>query len=566
MFRSLRRPLQSITLPGHAYPTSHPRYTFLLTRYYAKDSYHRDADIIVVGAGIAGVSASIAAAEKGASVVLVDSAHGGGATAQSGGVVYAGGGTDQQKAAGYGHDTPENMFCYLKEETKGAVDDETLRAFCEGSVARLKWLESHGAKFDASLCPYKTSYPTDQYYLYYSGNEKSHPFNKVAKPAPRGHRTAHPGFSGGALWRPLFDSAMKLGVRFLPASKVDRLLLDTQGAPRGVEFKSLDPSSKLFRRHKTLTSWGKKFQLALPEAADFLLNRADRIWCKGARPSSLMAPAVILSAGGFAFNPDMRQRYAPDFSKVAPLGTRGDDGSGIQLGQSAGGSVDKMDNMSAWRFLYPPTALLEGVVVSQSGRRFSAEDVYGATLSNRMIRQHESKAFLVLDSTQWAKAKDQLGKQTQSELFLQRLHSLVWEHMKAPSIDSLANKISVSAAALQETIDAYNEAIHDGKEDPMKKEAEYCTPILKPPFYCLDISPKLKGVQTVHGLTLGGLRVDGKSGLVRRKDGTCVKGLYAAGRNAVGVCSNGYVSGLSIADGVFSGKRAAIHAVEQLQK
>jgi 3-oxo-5alpha-steroid 4-dehydrogenase len=315
-----------------------------------------------------------------------------------------------------------------------------------------------------------------------------------------------------------------------------------------------------------LTSWEKKFQLALPEAADIFLNRADRIWSKEARLSSLEAPAVILSAGGFAFNPEMRQHYAPDFSKVAPLGTRGDDGSGIRLGQSVGGSVDKMDNMSAWRFLYPPTALLEGVVVSQSGRRFSAEDVYGATLSDRMIRQHRSKAFLVLDSTQWAKAKDQLGKQTQSELFLQRLHSLVWEHMKAPSIDSLANKISVNAVTLQETIDAYNEAIHNGKEDPMKKEADYCTPILKPPFYCLDISPKLKGVQTVHGLTLGGLRVDGKSGLVLRKDGTCINGLYAAGRNAVGVCSNGYVSGLSIADGVFSGKRAAIHAVERLQK
>ncbi|KAF5011953.1 hypothetical protein FDECE_1959 [Fusarium decemcellulare] len=534
MSHSIHRPLRSTALLKHAYQTSHLRYTLPSSRHYAKSANRRDADIIVVGAGIAGVSASIAAAEKGASVVLVDSAHGGGATAQSGGVVYAGGGTDQQKAAGYGHDTPENMFCYLKEETNGAVDDETLRAFCDGSVSRLKWLESHGAKFDASLCPYKTSYPTDQYYLYFSGNEKSHPFNKVAKPVPRGHRTAHPGFSGGALWRPLFDSAMKLGVRFLPASKVERLLLDDQGSPRGIEFKHLDPSSKDFRRHRALTSWGKKLQLTLPEAADVLLNRADRIWSKESRPSSLEAPAVILSAGGFAFNPDMRQQHAPDFSKVAPLGTRGDDGSGIRLGQSAGGSIDKMDNMSAWRFLYPPTALLEGVVVSQSGRRFSAEDVYGATLSDRMIRHHGSKAFLVLDSTQWAKTKNQLGKQTQAELFLQRLHSLVWEHMKAPSIESLANKIGVNAATLQETINTYNEAIYDGKEDPMKKEAEYCTPILTSPFYCLDISPKLKGVQTVHGLTLGGLRVDGKSGLVLRKDGTQIRGLYAAGRNAVG--------------------------------
>ncbi|KAM0198862.1 hypothetical protein ACHAQI_012273 [Fusarium lateritium] len=280
--------------------------------------------------------------------------------------------------------------------------------------------------------------------------------------------------------------------------------------------------------------------------------------------SSLKVSAVILDAGGFAFNPEMRKQYAPDFHKVAPLGTRGDDGSGIRLGQSVGGSVSNMDIMSAWRFLYPPTALLEGVVVAQNGRRFSAEDVYGATLSDRMIRQQGSKAFLILDSVQWAKAKSQLHEQTQSPLLIQRLHWLRWDHTKARSIDSIANEFSLPLISLQETIANYNDAIFNGKEDPMHKEADYCTPILRAPLYIIDISPKLEGIQAVNGLTLGGLRVDGNSRLVLRQDNTCINSLYAAGRNAVGICSNGYVSGLSIADGVFSGKRAAEHAVKQL--
>ncbi|KAK2729002.1 tricarballylate dehydrogenase [Colletotrichum kahawae] len=430
-------------------------------------------DVVVVGGGVAGACASIAAAEKGAKVLLLDDAHGGGASALSGGVVYAGGGTRQQKEAGYGHDSPDNMFAYLKEETGDAVDDKTLRRFCDESVQRNEWLEKHGARFEASLCPYKTSYPTNQHYLYLSGNEKSHPFNKVAEPAPRGHRMVQPEFSGGELWRVLFESALRLGVNFQPATKVQRVLFDGQ--------------------------------------------------------ETIHSRAVVLSAGGFAFNHEMRQVYLPEFSTVAPLGTQGDDGSGINIGVEAGGSVSNMNKMSAWRFLYPPTALVEGVVVAQDGRRFAAEDMYGATLSDIMIRDHDAKGFLILDSNQrW-----------------------------------LGSKLGVSAEGLKSTVEGYNRDISNRNEDRMHKASEYCTPLLKPPFYGVDISCRVGGIQAVNGLTLGGLRVDGDTGLVLTGEDKTIPGLYAAGRTAVGICANGYVSGLSIADGVFSGKRAGEHAARE---
>jgi 3-oxo-5alpha-steroid 4-dehydrogenase len=57
--------------------------------------------------------------------------------------------------------------------------------------------------------------------------------------------------------------------------------------------------------------------------------------------------------------------------------------------------------------------------------------------------------------------------------------------------------------------------------------------------------------------------VDESSGQVLSTDGSPVPGLYAAGRTAVGICSNSYVSGLSIADCVFSGRRAGKHAATQ---
>jgi 3-oxo-5alpha-steroid 4-dehydrogenase len=61
-------------------------------------------------------------------------------------------------------------------------------------------------------------------------------------------------------------------------------------------------------------------------------------------------------------------------------------------------------------------------------------------------------------------------------------------------------------------------------------------------------------------LTLGGLQVDEETGQVVRDDGSPIEGLYAAGRAAIGVCSNIYVSGLSASDCIFSGRRAALHA------
>ena len=134
--------------------------------------WNLEADVVVVGFGAAGACAALEAASAGCSVLVLDRFGGGGATALSGGVVYAGGGTPQQRAAGL-TDSPEAMFDYLSTEVGDAVPADTLREFCQGSVAMLAWLEDHGVPFEGSLCPDKTSYPTNRHYLYYSGSEMS---------------------------------------------------------------------------------------------------------------------------------------------------------------------------------------------------------------------------------------------------------------------------------------------------------------------------------------------------------------------------------------------------------
>lgn len=76
------------------------------------------------------------------------------------------------------------------------------------------------------------------------------------------------------------------------------------------------------------------------------------------------------------------------------------------------------------------------------------------------------------------------------------------------------------------------------------------------PYTLLDISVRPSVIYPCPMFTLGGVRVDEQTGEVTRADGTPIRGLYAAGRTAVGICANSYVSGLSIADCVFSGRRA----------
>src|ERR1022692_4865152 len=126
------------------------------------------ADVVVVGFGGAGACAALEAAAAGASVIVIERFTGGGATALSGGVVYAGGGTLQQLEAQVA-DSPEAMFDYLTLEVGDAVTPATLRAFCEGSAGMVAWLAGHGVPFEGSLCPDKTSYPTNRHYLYYPG-------------------------------------------------------------------------------------------------------------------------------------------------------------------------------------------------------------------------------------------------------------------------------------------------------------------------------------------------------------------------------------------------------------
>jgi 3-oxo-5alpha-steroid 4-dehydrogenase len=521
---------------------------------------HADYDVVVIGFGAAGACAAIAAAEGGARVLVVDRALGGGASALSGGIVYAGGGTPYQREAGY-HDDANNMFDYLQQEVGDIVDEVTLRHFCDGSVDRLAWLEKHGAQFSSSLCDYKTSYPTDKHYLYFSGNEKAHPYRLHATPAPRGHRQIAKGIgSGRVLWAHLRDAAVGLGVTVMPRTRVDDLVLLDSGI-REVRCRSwVDDGSAAAALYARTSALGAKFTNWLPPIGQLLNRVADRLWKRRAVPRTFTARTVILAAGGFAFNQDMLRRHSPQFAQIRPLGTEGDDGKGIELGVAAGGATAHLERVTAWRFLSPPSAMIEGITVGVNGDRIANEDLYGATHSDAMVRRFGGKGFLVVDSEIWRRARSQISDQTEMFQRLQLGAVFITGHCKAATLEQLATKLGISPSGLAATVAGYNAAIVSGGEDPGHKASGLCAPIASGPFYGIDISVRPSLTYPAPGLTLGGLRVDGGSGQVLTETGLSISGLYAVGRTAVGVCSNSYVSGLALADCVYSGKRAGEHA------
>nr|WP_280227651.1 DEAD/DEAH box helicase [Nocardia farcinica] len=116
------------------------------------------------------------------------------------------------------------------------------------------------------------------------------------------------------------------------------------------------------------------------------------------------------------------------------------------------------------------------------------------------------------------------------------------------------------------TVEAHNAAIAAGAPDPVGKPAEFCEPVRSGPYWLLDVGIKPSVINPCPMLTLGGVVVDETTGAVRSTAGHDIPGLFAAGRTAVGICSDSYVSGLSLADCVFSGRRAGRSAAGVLEQ
>ena len=521
-----------------------------------------EVDVVIVGFGGAGACAAIEAADNSVSVLAIDRFDGGGATAASGGVYY-GGGTRFQRDAGF-DDNADEMYKYLDRELGGVVAPQTLRRFCDENNANLEWLVRFGMQYGSRFNGDKTSFPGKGVDLYYSGNEVSPAAEAIAKPAARGHKVIGEGQTGHIFYDVLKQAAIKRGVKLWAHSPVTKLLTDANGSIVGVEVNRLTEGSSALRRHASTYRWAKRLVgLVTAQSAQTYAGKLASIEAENVTTVRVRArKGVVLASGGYIFNHAMMAAETPLYKDAPPLGIPGCDGSGIALGRSVGGATDRMDYVCASRSIAPPLAFVKGAVVNANGQRFVNEDAYTGTLGRLVAESPNGTAWLILDRTMLREALVNSlpgGGRLLLIHCLPSLMSIFFGSRKAATLAALAGKCGLPTEALQRTIAEYNESIAINTPDAFGKRQKYRKAITTGPFYALDISLRSK-TAPLFAFTLGGLVVDEDSGEVKRSDGTTISGLYATGRAAVGLPSNFYISGLSIADCVFSGRRAGKHA------
>ena len=467
-----------------------------------------ETDVVVAGAGCAGLAAAVGAAEHGAETVVLERAGGwGGASAQSGGLIYLGGGTELQKACGVG-DTPEAMAAFLEAATGPGPNVEKIDIYCERSVDHFDWLVSCGVPFKAELYDQPGWEPPGDEGLMFCGGENAHPFNAIAQPAPRGHvpqmtgkRTGVKG-GGWMLVHHLAAEAERRGVTTRYDSPLERLVVG-DGGVEGV----------------IVRQYGSEVAI-----------RARR--------------GVVLATGGFVFNDDMLSEHAPHLLGRLKLGTDGDDGGSIRLAQGLGAAVTRMGSGEA-AISVDPKLLVRGLLVDRTGQRFINEDSYPGRIGQKALTEHAGEVFLLLDETGFDEdAARRFGLR------------LSWVGADAAELET---EMDLPSGVLQATVDVFNNhATATGTDPVFHKDPKWVRP-LTGPIGAIDLR---LGEMTFATFTLGGLdtTIDGE---VRHVDGHCIGGLFAAGRTTSGIPATGYVSGTSLGDATFFGRRAGAAAARR---
>lgn len=471
-----------------------------------------EADVVVIGFGIAGGCAAVSAAAAGAKVLVLEKAAGaGGTTSMAGGHFYLGGGTAVQQATGH-DDTADEMYKYLVAVAHDPEHDK-IRAYCDGSVEHFNWLEDLGFQFERSYYPGKVVVPPGTEGLSYTGNEKVWPFCEQAKAAPRGHSVPVPGELGGAdmVIKLLLKRADELGVEMRYETGATNLVVDDAGAVVGVRWKNFGVTG------------------------------------------AVKAGAVVIAAGGFAMNPEMVAEHTPALGQkrktkhhgeVEPyiLGNPNDDGLGIKLGVSVGGVAKNLDQLFITAAAYPPEILLTGVIVNQDGKRFVNEDSYHSRTSAFVLEQPDQVAYLIVD-------------EAHTEMPAMPLIRFIdgWE-----TIAEMEEALGIPAGNLAATLERYNANAAAGADPDFHKQPDYVAAQDNGPWAAFDLS---LGRALYSGFTMGGLSVS-IDGEVLRADGSAVPGLYAAGACASNIAQDGkgYASGTQLGEGSFFGRRAGTHA------
>ncbi|MGH3171975.1 MAG: FAD-dependent oxidoreductase, partial [Trebonia sp.] len=395
----------------------------------------------------------------------------------------------------------DNMFAFLVAALGPHADEEKLRLYCDGSVGHFEWLRARGVPFQESLYDAPGWMPPTTDGLIWLG-ENAWPYDTIARPVPRGHRPPAPLFAGGILMEKLIAAARDAGARCDTDTRAQALIVGDDGRVAGAEARNFGAP---------------------------VTYRARR--------------AVVITTGGFADNDQMLGHHAPALLGHGKVSDGRDDGSGIRMAMAAGAAVRRMGCVEI-ALTALPAALVRGMLVNALGQRFINEDVYPGLWSHAAVMREPGPFWIIIDEK---------GYEDIPEADLWNVRP----KFAAQTLAELERELGMPAGALEGTVSAYNRYAAAGEDPYFRKNAKWLRP-LTAPFAAIDVRDGFFGIGSetgASGFTLGGLHTTA-DGEVLDHSGRPVPGLYAAGRAASGIHGEGYISGTSLGDGTFFGRRA----------
>lgn len=297
-----------------------------------------DVDVVVVGAGAAGLSAAITAQEAGANVLLLEKGGiTGGSTVRSGGKILAAG-TPWQEKQGY-TDNADMMYEYLMSfDRDDIMNEELVRAFCDASAENLQWLEDRGVMVQ------------DVEYIHSSIT----PWRVHNTMGGGGQTSGH----GGQFTAPLTNLYAGKGGKTLYNCCAEELITDEAGAVVGVKATMADGSKV-----------------------------------------TVNAKGVILCTGGYAQNPDMLAKYS-DFLTYTPYGSvpMTNTGDGLTMAVAVGAKNFDAPGLQLVYVSYDCYCGINeesGLIVSEDGLRVVDEYTYQSHVATALADAKSTYGFYI---------------------------------------------------------------------------------------------------------------------------------------------------------------------------
>ena len=226
------------------------------------------------------------------------------------------------------------------------------------------------------------------------------------------------------------------------------------------------------------------------------------------------AKAVIMATGGFSANKEMLAKYAPGAEIVETSNQIGATGDFVPVFEKNGMKMENMEVLSVFKLIISKTRDLTGagdgfVLVNKNGERFVDETKSGLPVAHTILEQPESKVYYIYDQNLY------------ESFYRLKKHVAQGLHVKADTLDELAQKLDIPKDKLAATVDTFNKGVRGEIKDPFREKAFTREFKNEGPYYGVQVE------SAIH-MTKGGVAANEKAEVLY-ENGEVVEGLYAAG-------------------------------------